>query len=406
MDHTGNFFVESANSGKVTRANASKLNNPFTVHFYEALKFLSEYAPFQSKMQSVFEIHGPFTVSSEMFPVLTHKGDEFGDIVFASTRYNKTALGNKGAFVCFDAESDGITPSDDILAKIENIKDPEWKVYNINKHGSLEREGLVFDVSGIQQLVNGPEKLKQAEALLRSRKDSPEKDALKKVIGNVKVQLQGVLNQYAEKINTFLSTDKNRKYPVEGVVLKINLPDEPIFIKGTSEIFHQIAEKTWGTRKAAGNTEKVFDGNFLTNVLGLTTAHAATLNKAVSAAKSSAGSVDNDVSANKVALLVYNQLKRAGVDVTSGEVKTRAKAILTTAYHELSDIKNKWDKLKKSVDPDTMDKTDSQLDFLQNRLNKVEEAVLSSKYTGIEYVVYLLRLFIDKRIKSSSETEV
>lgn len=407
LNSQGQFFVESANSGEVTMSGADKLNNPFTVHFYEALKFLGSYKSFQAKLQAVKKKHGAFKISSEMFPVLTHKGDELGDIVFASTKYNKSKLGNKGAFVCFSAtcEKHGEEKSDEILGMVENTNDSEWKVYNINKHGTLSREGLVFNLSGIQKLIVSPEKLKEAEILLRSRKESPEKDTLKKVIRKVKDEMQGVLDQYAERINTFLSSDPSRQYPVEGVVLRIDLPDEPIFIKGTSKIFHKIAEKTWGTRKAAGNTEKVLDGAFLTKVLGLTTSHAATLNKAVAAAKEKVGQATDDESANRVALEVYNQLKTT-VDMSPTEVKARATEVITAAKNELNATKTEWERIKnaKEVDPDTAEKTDNQLQFLQTKIDNISTAIEKPPYQGDAYTVYLLRMLIDKRIKSSQDT--
>jgi hypothetical protein len=407
LNSQGQFFMESANSGEVTITGAEKFNNPFTVHFYEGLKFLNSYKPFQTKLQQVEKTHGAFKITSEMFPVLTHQGDKFGDIVFASTKYNKSKLGNKGAFVCFNAvcEKHGEEASDEIIAMVESISDPEWKVYNINKHGSLDRQGLVFDLSGIQKLVTSPEKLAQAELLLKSRKDSPEKNAIKKIIRQVKDQMQGVLNAYAEKINTFLSSDSSRKYPVEGIVLKIDLPDEPIFIKGTSEIFHQIAEKTWGTRKAIGNTEKIFDGSFLTKVLGISTGQAAALNRAVAAAKVEVGDVTDEDSANKVAMEVYNKLKTAGVDVSYGGIKTRATEVLDVAQEEINNVKLKWEQVKASgeVDPDSTSKTENALAYTQKKLDDIRTAVLNPKYQGMDFVIYLLRLFIDKRMKSGSE---
>jgi hypothetical protein len=409
LNANGQFFMESANSGEVTVGGAEKFNNPFTVHFYQTLIFLNGYKPFQAKLQAVKNKHGAFKVSSEMFPVLTHKGDELGDIVFASTKYNKSKLGNKGAFVCFGAtcEKHGEEKSAEIVQMLESPEDPEWKIYNINKHGSLSREGLVFNLAGIQKLIGSPDKLSQAEALLRSRKESPEKDALKKIMAKVKQQMQGVLDQYAERINTFLSSDPSRQYPVEGVVLKIDLPDEPIFIKGTSEIFHKIAEKTWGTRKAAGNTEKVLDGDFLTKVLGLSTSHAATLNKSVAAAKQKTGETGgDDVSANKIALEVYNQLKREGEDMSPKAIKARAMEVIGAAQKEFQETKAQWEKLKKGkeVDPDTIEKTESQLSFLQKKVDNINQAIVKPPYQGEAYIVYLLRMLLDKRIKSSSET--
>lgn len=406
LNAAGQFFVESANSGEVTIANAERLNNPFTIHFYEAIKFLNSYIPFQNKLQAVKKKHGAFKISSEMFPVLTHKGDEFGDIVFCSTKYNRSKLGNKGAFVCFTAtcEKHGEEKSNDILDMVESVGDPEWKVYNISKHGSLDRQGLVFDISGIQKMVSDPAKLADALTLLKTKKDSPEKDALKKLIRSLKDQMQGILNQYAERINTFLSSDASRQYPVEGIVLKINLPDEPIFIKGTSEIFHKIAEKTWGTRKAVGTVEKTLDGAFLTKVLGLTTGHAATLNKAIAAAKAKVGDVTDDASANKVALAVYEQLKAEGVDISPSSIKSRASDVISTAQKELDATRSNWKKISSTVDPDSAGKTESQLDFLKKKLDNISQAILTSKYKGMDYVVYLLRIFIDKRMKSGAES--
>lgn len=402
-DDAGKFYMESANSGEITIDKAERFNNPFTVHFYEALKFLNSYQPFQNRALTVYRKFGAYKVTSEMFPVLTHKGDELGDIVFCSTKYNRSKLGNKGAFVCFSATSQ--KGEDSILEMLESSSDSEWKIYNIHTHGKLSKEGLIFDIAGIQSLITNPIKLGSAIDLLKSRKDSIEKDAIKKVITKVKSDLQSVLNDYAERINTFLSSDRNRKYPVEGVVLKVQLPDGDVFIKGTSRIFNQIAEKTWGTRKEAGSVEKVFDGNFLKNVLGLSTSHSATINKAVSAARSVNGSRNDEGTLNNIALSVYNQLRDSGVNVSSSEVKRKAIESINSAFSEFNATSNKWNEQKRQsgLDPDTVSKTDNQLSFLSNKLNSIKTEVINSKYTGTNFVIYLLRLFIDKKIKQSTD---
>jgi hypothetical protein len=401
----GEFFMESANSGEITLSQVERFNNPFTSHFYEALKFLSSYQPFQKRARMAHRKFGSYKIASEMFPVLTHKGDELGDVVFCSTKYNKSNLGNMGAFACFSAigEAHGEADSDHILDIVESVHDTEWKVYNVNKHGSLSKQGLVFDVSGIQDLVENPQKLQSAIELIKNKKNDPEKDALKKIVEKTKVELQSVLNQYAEQINTFLSSDSSRKYPVEGVVLKVKLPNEDVFVKGTSQIFHKIAEKTWGTRKAAGELEKVFEGNFLKNVLGLTTSHAASLNKIIASAKEQYGTGDEAM--NKIALHVYNQLKDSNIDVSEFSLKQRADEAIKTATSEFKNTVSKWTEVKQSgeVDPDTIGKTDSQLKFLGNRLASIRDAVQNAPYTGINYIIYLLRLFIDKRMKQSTD---
>lgn len=395
------FYMESANSGEVTVDNADRFDNPFTSHFFHALKFLGSYKPFQDRLKSIFSKFGTFKVSSEMFPVLTHKGDEFGDIVFASTKYNKEKLGNKGAFVCFDSfNKDG--ENNDVLKEIVNTKDTEWKVYDIHQHGSLKRERLVFNLSGIQHLINDPKKLEAASALLRKRKESPEKDALKKVIFDVKKQLQETLDKYAESINTFLA-GTNGQYPVEGVVMKIHLPSEDIFFKGTSEVFHQIAEKTWRTRKLLGNIEKVLDGDFLLNVLGLSTNNATTINREIALARQKVGSGTEEATLNKVALELYNALKKDGVEVDSTIVRQKATKAIERSTKALNATIEKWKEIRSTVDPDTVSKTDTQIKYVIDRFNKLQAAVTSGQYTGIAYVVYLLRLLLDKKITNTED---
>lgn len=395
----GQFYLESANSGPITILEVERFNNPFTFHYYETLKFLSSYEPFQLRLKKAFESSGPFKVTAELFPVLTHKGDAFGDIVFCSTRYNRRLLGEKGTFVCFNSEPD-------VLSTLVAPNDPMWKVYDINTHGRLPAQGLVFDLKGISDLVDDPVKLRQAITLIgtRGKAQAAERDALKQVITKVRPQLQAVLNRYAEKINTFLSNPSNGKsYPVEGVVLKVKAPDgEDLFLKGTSEIFSKIAAKTWGPRKEAGNVEKVFDGKFLTDVLGLSTSNPASLNKAVANAKAKVGYNGDDVSKNKVAMEVYQQLK-GSVELDPKELKTKALKSLQDAAQQLRTIQNGWDSSRGELDPDTVDKTNKQLDFLSNRLRTIATAIKAPKYQGIDYIIYLLRLFIDKRMGGTEE---
>jgi hypothetical protein len=403
LNQSGKFYLESANSGEITVDLAERFNNPFTSHFYQALLFLNSYVPFQRRLQAAFKQYGFFKITSEMFPVLTHKGNEFGDVVFASTKYNRAKLGNKGAFVCFGAVSkDGDTTSDGILNMIINTEDPEWKVYNILQHGNLSREGLVFDFSGVQDFIEDPKKLAGAMTLLRSRKDTPEKLALKKMILTIRKQLQGSLNQYAEKINSFLSHGDG-KYPVEGVVMKIRLPDEDIFIKGTSEIFHQIAEKTWGTRKALGNLEKVLDGEFLKNVFGFKTTHAATINKAIQSARQTVGPGTDEVTLNKIALAVFAELRENGDRLDSENIRKRASDAVATSSKELLDTLKQWEKVKPTVDPDTAEKTDQQIKFVVDKFKKLKEAIGSTNYKGVSYIIYLLRFLLDKKITNSGD---
>lgn len=399
IDKNGKFFMESASSGEVTISQAEKFNNAFTNHFYHALLFLNSYQPFQKRLQLVFSSSGAFKVSSEMFAVLTHKGDAFGDIVFATTKYSKSKLGNKGAFVCFSGSSEKAS-SEEILAAISDTEDSEWKVYDINKQGGLPRQDLIFNLSGIQDLIEDPVKLSSAMALLKKRKDSPEKDALTKVILNAKKQLQNTLNQYAERINSFLSSGQG-KYPVEGVVMKVHLPDEDIFIKGTSEMFNQIKLKTWGTRSTLGDIETVFNGDFLINVLGLKTAHKATINQAIESARQRVGKGTDETTLNKVALELYKTLEGK---FDPNTIKQKAIETLERSTKSLNATLNKWKTVKPTVDPDTATKTDDQIKYILNRFKKLKEAIENTRYQGMDYVIYLLRLLLDKKINNSEDS--
>jgi hypothetical protein len=409
INKAAKFFMESANSGEITAQQVERFNNPYTIHFYEAFKFLSGYKPFQTKLKSVLQKHGAFKVVSEMFPLLTHKGDEFGDVVFCSTKYSKNSLGNKGAFVCLDAscEKMGSRGTDMILKDVEMPSDTEWKVYNVHTHGKLSKNGLVFDLVGIRDLVSSPQKLSDAETIIKSKKESPEKDALKKVLTTVKQQMQNVLNQYSEKIDTFLQKGGGRKYPVEGVVLKIDVPDNPIFVKGTSEIFHKIADVTWGTRHAAGDAEKVLEGKFLTDVLGLTTAHSATINKAVAASKAQLGMPRTEDDINKIASDVYQKLRSSTTIASSEKIKNNARVVLLQAKTEVSEAATRWAQITRTnkVDPDTITKTENSLRYVNDKIKKIEDALVNTHYIGDSYVVYLLRIFLDKRILSHTEME-
>ena len=88
------------------------------------------------------------------------------------------------------------------------------------------------------------------------------------------------------------------------------------------------------------------------------------------------------------------------------EVKSRATEVITAAKNELNATKTEWERIKnaKEVDPDTAEKTDNQLIFLQKKIDNISTAIEKPPYQGDAYTVYLLRMLIDKRIKSSQDT--
>ena len=390
------FFLESANSGPVTINEAEKFNNPYTIHFYQALKFLNSYQPIQSKINAVYNKFGAFSIFSEMFPVLSHKGDEFGDFIFASTKYNKEKFGNKGAFVCFSS-----IPSDKfdgMMTILNDTKDQEWKIY-INDQVRLMGQ-LQFDLSGIKSWISSPEKLQSSLKLLSSReKNNPEQNALKDLISNVKKQLQSELNRYANEINSFLGKESGR-YPVEGVIVRVKLPDGNFFVKGTSEMFHHIAQTTWGTRKELGEIEKTMEGEFLKDVLGLSTSQPAALNRAIEEIKPTInGSGEEYLNA-----LAYKLIQKLRVrEITGEEAKKLADNVFKRSSENLNKIVGDWKNLQKSkkIDPDTIDKTNNNLNDMIEKFERLKSVIITNKYSGKEYLVYLARFLLKKRLETS-----
>jgi len=400
INANGQFFIESANSGEVTISEAEKFNNPFTRHFYSVLHFLNSYKPFQERLNKYHEYVGAFKVSSEMFPVLTHKGNELGDIVFCSTKYNKNKLGNKGSFVVFSIKVNDVdaTDQEEKLGQevLRSSEDTEWKVYFNEIDGRLN--GLIkFDISGINQWINDETKLMNSIKLLKKKVPDPEKDALKKVIDSIRPTLQAELDKYAEEINSSLGQSGGR-YPVEGVVLKVNLPDGPMFIKGTSRIFHDIAEITWGTRKAISAIEKTLTGQFLKDVIGFKSDAPVVINKAVQeVAKTYNSKYQGEARENDFVLKVKEKL--AQNIPSEQEMRSKASLYIQAAEKQLAETIAAWKKAQTQADPDTIDKTNDQLSDFQARLAKLKEIVLNKEYTGDAYVVYMLRILIGKRIK-------
>jgi len=335
---TNNFFMESANSGEVSSENIEKFNNPYTIHFYEAFKFLETYEPFQERLKKAKEYAGEdIKFISEMFPVLTHKGDELGNIVFASTKYNKEKLGEKGAFMIFDVKvKEGETwtdPSDDIKTMLIDIvrstDDPQWKTFYIEQDGKLSG-ALQLDYSGIKDFIASPEKLAAAISLLRKKSD-PNKEALKDLINKIRPSLQKQLDSYAEKTSSSLSKAGTQS-PIEGVVLKVALPDGHTFIKGTSQAFHNIAKGTWGTRTGIGEIKKTLTGQFLKDVIGLRTDQPAALNRALGEIEKTFHSdKQGDELYNDFALQLYKKLASEGATNDAEAARSKAAAHLAAA---------------------------------------------------------------------------
>jgi len=401
------FFMESANSGEVTSSNIEKFNNPYTIHFYKAFKFLSEYKPFLDRLKKAQSYADePVKFTSEMFPVLTHKGNDCGDFIFCSTKYNKSKLGNSGAFMIFDVSvkhgDSWVEANEDIHEILIDIvrtpEDPEWKVYYADRDGKLNGT-LQFEFSGINDWISSPTKLASSVALLKNKND-PNTKNLKDLIQKIRPGLQQQLDAYAENTSSSLG-NATGKSPIEGVVLKVNLPTGPTFIKGTSQIFHDIASGTWGTRKELGAIEKTLTGQFLKDVIGLRTDQPAALNRAIAEiGKTFQSDKQGEERTNVFVDELRKKLQTDGSSTTDIIARTKAKQYLDVANKQLNDIEQKWQQTLTTVDPDTIDKTENQMAYTKEMLKKLQSRIVDTEYIGDAYMVYLLRMIIGRRIEN------
>ena len=402
-----NFFMASSNN-VVTSDNLEKYNNPYMIDFYESFKFLDSYEPFQEKLKKANAYAGTSVkYISEMFPVLTHTGDNIGDIIFVASRYSKEKFGNKGAFMVFDVKvlegETWVDPSDEIkdvlIDIIRDVKDTEWKTYYVEYDGKLSGN-IKIDVSGIDEWINDPQKLDASIALLKKKND-PKKDELKNILTKIRPQLQSQLDAYAEKTKSSMGNTEGN-YPIEGVVLRVNLPDGPTFIKGTSKIFHDIKKNTWGTRVDVSKLEDTLDGNFIKDVLGLPSDNPRLLNNAIkdllTTFKSDKG---GDEKTNEFAFQLF---KKLSTTTNEDEARKKAANYINVARKELHNIVSTFESNKTNMDPDSIRKTESQIKFFNDKLNSLESRVVDTQYKGDAYFVYLLRLLLGRRIDTYLNT--
>jgi hypothetical protein len=237
----------------------------------------------------VFKKVGAIRYDAELFPVLTHTGDESGYITFVATKYDKAKFGTKGAFVVFkswikDENAQWTRPEPKkniaLIGAIENADSAEWRIYTNEKHAKLS--GVVqLKAINVDKMLASPEAIDDAIEVLSARGKTTIKAHLKNVIADLKEKLQGVLDKYAEETSSIFSKHDSPS-SIEGVVLRIKKANGDIFeVKGTSNAFDTLKKQTWATRSSLAELEAVTEGSFLKDALGLKTAQAAALNRAI-----------------------------------------------------------------------------------------------------------------------------
>jgi len=409
-DH-GTFFIETSNSGEVTVDNyRQKFSNEyFFGDFKASFESLLGNTILQNALKKISAKFGPIRYDAEIFPVLTHTGDDTGYITFVATRYDKNKFGKNGAFVVFkswikDENAQWKRPdpktNHKLIAAIETADSADWRIYTNEKHAKLSGN-IEFKIDNLDEMLSTEEGIDEALTVLKSRGNTTMKAHLKNAIRDAKDKLQSVLDAYAEKTSSIFSK-AGEKSPIEGVVLRLKQADGSIFeVKGTSKAFDELKKQTWATRMDLGSLEEVTDGRFLKDALGLSTAQPAALNNAIKKLAQSFTSDEKDAEKKELQFLfkLYESLKDAGAMSSPEETKQKVNAVFESATEELTKIIDAFKANAKSLDPDTRRKTTKAIEIVIDKFQKIEEAIQTDIPPEI-FQIYILKFFLERRLNT------
>ena len=419
IDRNGKFFMESSNSGPVYEQTATNRFG-FNKDLLESFKDLNNDARFQSSLKKLFRSIGPFKYDAELFPVLTHQGNENGDIIFVATKYRKEKFGNKGGLVVFkvnlwnDLSLSWYRP--DVEQNIQAINlirheadssgwSKDWKVYTNEK--DMKMAGIVNINVGryLSSYFSSSHMYERGQLELKSRKKSSEKEQIIIELDKIRTELQVALDGFANNANSVLG---GRNSSIEGVILRIKTPAGDIYeVKGTSATFDNQKEILWHDRAAILNLENDFESRFIKNVLRLKTAQPASLNKTISLAADEFTSKTRGM--NKKVEFIHFLLPRLTSDnIDFDMTKSSAMTLLDETERIYTSLLQNFKMNEQSLDIDSIRKTEDFFSAFKNKF-KTYEALTKSSSNGSDYYVRLLDSIIgfriDKFINTSEEKE-
>jgi len=408
VDANGEFFMESSNSGPVTKDVAEERFG-FNPDLYESFKWLSNSEAFQTSMQKIFKTVGPFKYDAELFPILTHKGDAAGNVIFVGTPYSKDKMGEFGGFVVFKTQlwnDDELSwyrpgPEENVtmtsLIKKASFSDKwagDWRVYT-NEEDMKHNVKLDIELDPtLVEYLGNDEKFVQGLEAVTSRKKTPEKEELLFSLNRVREVLQDKLNTYAATANSVLGDDDSY---IEGVVLRIKEAGGDIFeVKGTSPKFDEKKDQLWAERVNILNLEKQLENRMMLEVLELKTAHPATLNKAV---RQVAETFSAQAEGDDAKVEFIKELLPVISDKTTGfnKVKPAAISLLNEIQTSFEAIQANFEQTKDELDVDSVRKT---YEFLTGTGEKIEKfkTAIKTDLESMSFYVYMIGLVIGHRI--------
>jgi hypothetical protein len=407
LNQAGKFFMESSNSGEVTADDyQQRFSHTFMSDYKAAFASLLENKPLQATLQKIYKKVGAIRYDAELFPVLTHTGDESGYITFVATKYDKAKFGTKGAFVVFkswikDENAQWTRPDPKknltLLNAIESADSAEWRIYTNEKHAKLS--GVVkLKAMNVDKMLSTPEAIDDAIEVLKARGNTTIKAHLKNVIADLKEKLQGVLDKYAEETSSIFSKPDSPS-SIEGVVLRIKKANGDIFeVKGTSNAFDTLKKQTWATRSSLAELEAVTEGSFLKDALGLKTAQAAALNRAIKefGATFTSKEKNPEKREHEFLLKLFDAMKNQDAMVPPEETKKRVQQIFEVAKNQLSVIIDEFK--SQNVDPDSKRKSMESLKAIIDKFDTIEKTI-SMDMPDEAFQLYIFKFMLDRRLK-------
>ena len=284
LDPKKQFFIESSNSGLVYPS-VYKQRFSFSDDFLKSYESILNNKSFQKSLNKVYEEFGPFKFNAELFPILTHKGDDEGKVIFVGTSYLKEKFGKDGGITIFNSQlwdknrNSWYSPATKLDSRVVNSfkelseqskLDEDWKVYS--NEDMLLPGMLQINLMGFQQFFSSREKAEELKSLIRKKEY---KEKFQSIRDNLQKQLDEIANRSTSNLG-------GKDSYIEGVVLRIKKENGDFYeIKGTSKGFDLNKEEYWKDRVDLLNLEKKLKESLITTVLGLPSAHPTTISKQI-----------------------------------------------------------------------------------------------------------------------------
>lgn len=408
IDRNGKFFMESSNSGPVYE---STLNQKWgLIDLTEPFNYLNKNNKFQSSLKKIFKTIGPFKYDAEMFPVLTHKGNEKNEIVFVATKYRKEKFGTYGAFVVFktwlwnDHSLSWFRPElNKNIHMTELIRheskaagwEKDWKIYTNDTDMKLPGVLTINLGRTLANFLATPHMVERAHYIVQTRGRTKEKDYLVNELEIVRRDLQNALDEFANKTHSILGDNTSS---IEGVVLRIKTRNGDIFeIKGTSNNFEMQKEYLWHDRIEIMNLETKLENQMIKDVLGIRTTQPAALNKMISTAADEF-TTENAGQAKKSEFIRFLVPQMLDGEPDFDLTKSNAFNVLNQIEREHDIILNSFKQNERNLDHDSARKTTDVFDAFRNKFQSYKK-LMHSPLNGVEFYVQLFNAVLGFRVE-------